>query len=445
MTHHQQTPIRLSLIVKILIVVMLLSFVTNMAYAGNDGGMDLDFGGVNEAVAAVLDGTALTQVTVEMWIRPTPGTGESGVFQWAFEPSATQPFIYFRYNYDTGQFQLYADNGYRISTTISPGTWAHIAVTYDGTDWRLYRNGILAGAYTGSAAHQLNASYVYFGNGLAGFWIGQIDEARIWNVARTQSQIQANMYTELAPSYPAALIGYYQFNEGTGTATANEVGGADGTLFNMEEGDWIASTVPLGDLTAHQNGITAMWAGQVSTAADGLATGLDTGNVSFLNDVGDDIIFAHNNAAFANLITEVPVGVDKRWARVWELDVNDAAGITGGNVNLTFDISDAGGQFDFSGSGTYFLLGRAAGSTGVFSIIPVVSTSVTGDQLTFTVSASNLGSEFTLGATADSPTALSLQTLGARSNAGSQMVLPLGMVLMALGGAALVWRRRRSA
>jgi hypothetical protein len=213
----------------------------------------------------------------------------------------------------------------------------------------------------------------------------------------------------------------------------------------MEPGDWIASTAPMGNLTTHQNGMTAMWAGQISTAADGLATGLDIAHVSFLNDVGDDIIFGHNNVAFANVTTDLPAGVDKRWARVWELDVNDAAGTAGGNVDLTFDISDAGGQGNFDSGGTYFLLGRAAGSAVPFSIISVVgSPTVTGDQLTFTVSASNLGSEFTLGATAASPTALRLQNLSARPSADMQLVLPLGMLLTALGGVALLWRRRRS-
>jgi hypothetical protein len=57
--------------------------------------------------------------------------------------------------------------------------------------------------------HIGNAANVYFGNGYGDgttrFWTGQIDEARIWNVARSQSEIQANMYRELTGS-PSGLL-----------------------------------------------------------------------------------------------------------------------------------------------------------------------------------------------------------------------------------------------
>lgn len=443
MMHHTAIPSYRYALIIVLVAMVVLIIGTNMAYAGNDGGFALDLGGFDEYVVAPLDGTTLSEVTVEMWIRRTLVGTNSGIFQWADQLRAEGPFIYF--NCEFSVLRLYVNGGYQMTTGVEPELWTHAAVTYDGADWRLYRNGILVATYTGGlGTYQANALNLYFGNGFAGYWNGQIDEARIWSVARTQSEIQSNMYREVTGN-PGGLMAYYQFNAGTGITATDSISSVhDGTLINMEEGDWIDSTAPLGDLTAHQTGMTAMWAGQPSTVADGLATGLDIVNVSFLNDVGDDIIFAHNNAAFANVTANLPTGVEKRWNRVWELDVNDAAGTTGGNVNLTFDISDAGGQGNFGSSGTYFLLGRAAGSGDVFSIIPVVSTSVTGDQLTFTVSASNLGSEFTLGATADSPTALRLQALSAHSYGAMQMVLSLGMLLVVLSGAALIWRWRRS-
>ena len=50
---------------------------------------------------------------------------------------------------------------------------------------------------------------------------------------------------------------------------------------------------------------------------------------------------------------------------------------TGGNVTLTFDISEAGGQGEFGLSDTYYLLKRDAGSDSIFVTVTVASASDT--------------------------------------------------------------------
>ncbi len=65
----------------------------------------------------------------------------------------------------------------------------------------------------------------------AGFFNGVIDEARIWNVARSQAQIQADKNSELTSG--TGLIGRWGMNEGTGTAVGNSIaGGVNGTATN---------------------------------------------------------------------------------------------------------------------------------------------------------------------------------------------------------------------
>ena len=143
----------------------------------------------------------------------------------------------------------------------------------------------------------------------------------------------------------------------------------------------------------------------------------------------------------------LPSGVANRWARTWQLGVNDGAGTVGGNVALTFDISEAGGEPTgrFGSPGDYSLLKRATGSSDNFVIVPVTSPSVSGDQITFTVAVSQLGSEFTLGATADAPTAVEVQSLAAFSGVSS--VAPAGVLalggLIGLGALTVVVRRKR--
>ncbi len=67
----------------------------------------------------------------------------------------------------------------------------------------------------------------------AGRFAGQVDEARIWSVARTLAQIQSTMNTQIT-SPTADLLGRWAMNEGTGTTAANTAGsaGVNGTLQN---------------------------------------------------------------------------------------------------------------------------------------------------------------------------------------------------------------------
>ena len=53
---------------------------------------------------------------------------------------------------------------------------------------------------------------------------GEICEARIWNVARTQEQIWENMYDIPDPTEEPALCAYWKFDEGTGMEVKDRTG-----------------------------------------------------------------------------------------------------------------------------------------------------------------------------------------------------------------------------
>ena len=60
------------------------------------------------------------------------------------------------------------------------------------------------------------------------FFNGQIDEFRIWSVARTAAQITSTMGTTLAGN-EANLVGYWKFDETSGTTAADSVTSAGHT------------------------------------------------------------------------------------------------------------------------------------------------------------------------------------------------------------------------
>ncbi|HHE38908.1 MAG TPA: choice-of-anchor D domain-containing protein, partial [Candidatus Cloacimonetes bacterium] len=75
---------------------------------------------------------------------------------------------------------------------------------------------------------------------------GIIDEMRVWNVVRSETELRENMHIPLVGT-ETGLVSYWQFNEGTGTTATDIISGNDGTMHNMDEDDWIDSTIPFGD------------------------------------------------------------------------------------------------------------------------------------------------------------------------------------------------------
>lgn len=93
----------------------------------------------------------------------------------------------------------------------------HIAMVYDGDTLKFYRDGCLMSKIAASGNLYQNSWDTRIGYYQNQFWntnfIGYINEVRIWNVARTQAQIQAYMNTSLPnPTSQSGLLAYYTFD-----------------------------------------------------------------------------------------------------------------------------------------------------------------------------------------------------------------------------------------
>ena len=113
------------------------------------------------------------------------------------------------YGFGTGTKKI----KFHASVTIPVKVWHHIATTFDGTNYILYMNGEVVDNNTVTSGDTPAATPVrYIGTD----FIGKIDEVRMWNVARTQAEIQANMNKTLADNvtgmeayYPMAVNNNY--------------------------------------------------------------------------------------------------------------------------------------------------------------------------------------------------------------------------------------------
>ena len=205
-----------------------------------DGQSSLEFGEGNNRVTCTSDlYPAMTEAfSVEAWINPTDyGIDPFFGFGRIFERSSI--LIYLSNQFPTltveslvAQIQNESSANYFFATennSITLNQWQHVAVTYDGIDKVcMYINGESKLAYqsgTLSGAIKDNASYdILFGNSAdyAKSFTGRIDEVRVWNVCRSQADIQAymNMYLH---GYETGLIGYFTFDEGYGDYAHDEI------------------------------------------------------------------------------------------------------------------------------------------------------------------------------------------------------------------------------
>ncbi|MFN7117882.1 MAG: LamG-like jellyroll fold domain-containing protein, partial [Saprospiraceae bacterium] len=174
--------------------------------------------------------------TLETWVKfNNPGVGTNDFI--AEVGNANYTKLWFWYNNDN-TFGLPSkniaigyngaqggfNNGPDFMYDFSPqaGTWYHLAFSYNNSTRQitLYINGASRGSrtVTGNAPEiNINNLKLYLGKRIFGgvnshFFDGQMDDFRMWNYARSASEITNNYKTELTGK-ESGLIAYYKFDE----------------------------------------------------------------------------------------------------------------------------------------------------------------------------------------------------------------------------------------
>ncbi len=209
-------------------------------------GMSLALDGSNDWVNIpnlVLPGN----FTVEAWVKLAPGIGAADAL---FGQEGMGPDI----NFYGGKARVYTASvpvdAVVAGTTMQPSTWTHVAISRSGTNVTLYINGLLDGGGEWNGDFPVQA----LGRGNAsssGHLAGELDEVRIWNVARSGSEISSHYNKTVAPS-SAGLVGYWSFNETGQVVVDSSASGNDGSLGNgagvgNDDPSRIVSTAPINE------------------------------------------------------------------------------------------------------------------------------------------------------------------------------------------------------
>ena len=171
----------------------------------------------------------INAVTVECWVRMT--TDNAACTLVGVNDTVAQTFqlikhitLGFRFDIHAGGSAVNSD--YIPEGNVEDGTWHHLAGTYDGSNVRIYLDGSEFGtgnAQTGnlntSNPSPLGIAHRAEGAGDA-FFSGQIDDVRVWNDVRTQTEIDDNKSVELVGN-EAGLTLYAKLNNNNTEETGN--------------------------------------------------------------------------------------------------------------------------------------------------------------------------------------------------------------------------------
>lgn len=127
-----------------------------------------------------------------------------------------------------------------------PYQWVHVAITYDEnlSELNLYRNGNLVSTALDVPAHNDPELFVGAYSGAFTFH-GKIDEVRVWDYARSLSEIRNTMCQKLKGDEPG-LSSYFRLDQIDGSLAYNVTDKQDGVLNGFQAPGWQRSAAPIG-------------------------------------------------------------------------------------------------------------------------------------------------------------------------------------------------------
>lgn len=214
----------------------------------------LEFDGVDDYIIPPTKGLGTGDVshTIESWVYLyDPPPSRMGILD--IKPQGTGGH-HWLYNAN-GTILIGRWNGgaYSMPSAYVPkNRWFHLAATFDLPTrvFKVYVDGVFINSKTLTSSQTFAFSGgVVLGDGVPSELNlrGKLNDVRLWNVARTQQQIQANMNADLKGT-ESGLVGLWQFREGNGTTAYDSTDNANHGTINgaawQKNGIWVETIPP---------------------------------------------------------------------------------------------------------------------------------------------------------------------------------------------------------
>lgn len=228
----------------------------------------LNFDGVDDYVSAPLpslfNGLSANDFTIETWVK-VEGTGvrrlffgssASGAFASILISSSNKIFCYVE--------TAVTDYSQATASALPTSNWTHLAFTWQASTQviSIYFNGVLQASFNGGSSSSPSVlNSITIGRAYStSYFQGELDEFRIWDIARTQCEIVGTMNSEFSIN-PTGLVTYYNFNEGVAGGSnpgvinlPDQAGTNNGVLNNFSlsgsSSNWLSSMANVNDVNA---------------------------------------------------------------------------------------------------------------------------------------------------------------------------------------------------
>ncbi|MFY0625047.1 MAG: T9SS type A sorting domain-containing protein [Reichenbachiella sp.] len=317
----------------------------------SEGHSALDFDGVDDKIVTGYIPPATNALTIELWMKPAKTSYSRVISSYQGSSSVLAGELAidtYDANVNNGKALRLIVSGvgnntfsFGVPNVLTLNEWNHVAAIFDNGVIKLYVNGDIVGTSASAtfSSLPLSASNIVIGEdriqgGAAEYYEGQMDDVRIWSVARSATEISTYKNQCLAGD-EIGLDLYYNLNENSALTTTDLAGANNGNLTNMDAAtDWITSGVEIecGDTCDFQmtTEITIGDTEAPTAVAQNLTVQLDeSGNVSVSGSNVDN-----GSADNCTNAESLVFSLDQS-----EFDCTDI----GENV-VTFTVEDAGGN-----------------------------------------------------------------------------------------------------
>ncbi|MBM3690872.1 MAG: hypothetical protein FJW76_02525, partial [Actinobacteria bacterium] len=391
--------------------------------------------------------------TIEAWISPSDYSASRDVSTFLSQGSGSSR-IYFKLN-SSGQVLFYRDGGVAErscgSDIIPKNIWSHIAVSVSSNSATCYINGVAKSTNQALGSNALGTGF-YIGTyapdpATTRFtFAGKIDEVKVWNTARTSSEISNNL--ENAPVITdSALVAYFPFDETSGTSAAEMKSAANNLTLNtsMTFGPLIrtitytagtggsGSNISESSASDHTSALTIKTAGGASslskagasmTGWNSQANGSGTSYAFSATYSGSDSLTLHAQWASTLTVTTPSSGLTGTVASAYSLTISSSGGSGGNDFTITSGSLPAGLTLN-SSTGVISGTPTTAGSSAVVvSVTDSSNATVSTSSFTITIGAATLSNAATPTVSATSATLKSINvSWNAVANASSYTII----------------------